>query len=1165
MMAKLEELTVGARVSGLDAAGIATIVAVKWYDHVAVEVTFHDQQGHPDNRILYRDAEERLSLVDSALPWSFTADSAKLRLASEAYRIHLAHLFDPYLAVHTSAIEPLPHQISAVYEAMLPRQPLRYILADDPGAGKTVMTGLLLKELMIRGDVKRCLIVCPGNLTEQWQDELWQKFHIRFQLLTSEQFESAASGNIFQEVSLCIARLDKLARNDRIQEKLRETDWDLVVCDEAHKMSASYSGNKADYTKRFLLGRLLSETTRHFLLLTATPHNGKEKDFQLFLSLIDPDRFEGIGKTAQQKVDTSDIMRRLVKEELLRFDGTPLFPERIACTINYDLTDAEEALYNEVTSYVREEFNRADNLSKERKNTVGFALTILQRRLASSPEAIYQSLRRRRIRLEERLSEQATIPWTDQPFSDALGEDWDDLPAREMESNEEIIADQASAASTIAELEAEIATLQRLEKMANEVRSSGTDKKWYELSHLLQDNEKMYGQNGQREKLIIFTEHKDTLFYLAGKIRSLLGDDRAVVVIYGGLSRDDRREAETRFKQDSEVRVMVATDAAGEGINLQRAHLMINYDLPWNPNRLEQRFGRIHRIGQTKVCYLWNLVSRQTREGEVFQRLFDKLEQERQSLGGKVFDILGKVSFDNRPLRELLVEAIRKGSDPETRARLNQVVDSSLDQEKLRQLLEENALTGETMDPVRVAAIREDMERMEARKLQPHFVESFFLAAFQQLGGSIYRREAGRYEIRRVPAILQGRGSGAAGREPVLERYERICFTREGREIPDSPPAAMICPGHPLLDVVIGRVLEQNRDAMKQGCIFVDESDDGQDPRLLFYIESTIQDGVMLANGQRRAVSRQLNFVELTEDGTAKNAGYAPYLDYRPPTPEEAELLLPYIQRQNWLRDGIEDRAKGYAISSILPRQFEEVRARKQALIDKTRQAVKERLTAAIQYWDYKAWELRQKEDAGKANARLNSQNAARRAEELAARLDRRMKELDLEQNISSLPPSVVSGAVVIPQGLLDLLEGHVPSLGQGDRRAMELAGMAAVLAIETRLGFVPRDVSAENCGYDIESRIEGKGGPLLRFIEVKARQAEAETVTVTANEILIALNKPQEYILALVLVDGGQANVTYLRRPFRKKPEWTAASVNYRISDLLENGEIILQEEVQL
>ena len=379
-------------------------------------------------------------------------------------------------------------------------------------------------------------------------------------------------------------------------------------------MAATGWGGAVKYTNRFLLGRRLSNITRNFLLLTATPHNGKEEDFQLFLSLLDPDRFEGIHGSSQQAVDVSDVMRRLVKEELLTFEGKPLFPERIAYTVNYDLSPEEAKLYSAVTDYVREEFNRADNLNNEHKTTVGFALTILQRRLASSPEAIYQSLRRRRERLEHRLAEEKlgkrAKEFHDPDFNDF---DEDDLSADEQENFEEKVVDHASAAATIAELEAEINTLKRLENMANNVRVKGVDRKWEELSRLLHDDGSMFDSNGNREKLIIFTEHRDTLNYLTAKIRSLLGSDEAVVTIHGGMLRDERRKVEELFKQDVGVRILIATDAAGEGINLQRAHLMINYDLPWNPNRLEQRFGRIHRIGQTEVCHLWNLVANETR------------------------------------------------------------------------------------------------------------------------------------------------------------------------------------------------------------------------------------------------------------------------------------------------------------------------------------------------------------------------------------------------------------------------------------------------------------------------------------------------------------------------------------------------------------------------
>ena len=616
-MAKLEALTVGSRINGIISSGPVTIQSVKWVGKDVLDVIYKTDSGTLGNPMLFRENENELEVVEQNLPWSFDADGALLRLVSEAYRINLAHVFDPYLAVHTSSIEPLPHQISAVYENMLPRLPLRYILADDPGAGKTIMTGLLLKELIVRGVLKRCMIVCPGNLAEQWQDELYRKFGLRFEILTNDRIESSVTGNVFTECNHIIARLDKLSRSDTLQEKLRITDWDMIVVDEAHKMSATVFGTEVNYTKRFQLGRLLSSITQHYLLLTATPHNGKEADFQLFLSLIDQDRFEGTVRSSNQSIDVSDIMRRLVKEELLTFEGKPLFPERRAYTVNYTLSPLEAKLYDDVTEYVQVEFNRADQLNSERKNTVGFALTILQRRLASSPEAIYQSLRRRRERLENRLAEERlgqraqSVPFG---LPDDI-EDEENLPSNEAEEMEEEIADQASAASTIKELEAEISILKRLENMANTVRCSGEDRKWDELSRLLQDNPNMFGEEGKREKLIIFTEHRDTLNYLKQKIGLVLGDPEAVVTIHGGMLRDERRKVEELFKQDKDVRVLVATDAAGEGINLQRAHLMVNYDLPWNPNRLEQRFGRIHRIGQTEVCHLWNLVARETREG----------------------------------------------------------------------------------------------------------------------------------------------------------------------------------------------------------------------------------------------------------------------------------------------------------------------------------------------------------------------------------------------------------------------------------------------------------------------------------------------------------------------------------------------------------------------
>src|SRR4249919_2206970 len=407
-MAKLEDLEPNAAVRGVLPTSMVTVVSVQWFGSEALELTYKTPEGKVANELLYRHDEPRIEVVQEGRPWSFDGDGKLFRLVSEAQRIRLAHLFDPVLAVHTSIVEPLPHQITAVYEAMLPRQPLRFLLADDPGAGKTIMAGLLIKELIARGDLLRSLVVCPGSLAEQWQDELGRRFHLPFEILTNDKLEAARTGNWFLETNLAIARLDKLSRNEDVQQKLSAPDcrWDLIVCDEAHKMAATFFGGEVKYTKRYRLGQLLATLTRNFLLMTATPHNGKEEDFQLFMALLDGDRFEGRFRDGVHAVDVTDLMRRMVKEDLLKFDGTPLFPERIAYTVPYKLSDAEARLYKEVTEYVREEFNRAEALENDKRaGTVGFALTILQRRLASSPEAIYQSLRRRRERLESRARE----------------------------------------------------------------------------------------------------------------------------------------------------------------------------------------------------------------------------------------------------------------------------------------------------------------------------------------------------------------------------------------------------------------------------------------------------------------------------------------------------------------------------------------------------------------------------------------------------------------------------------------------------------------------------------------------------------------------------------------------------------------------------------------
>jgi SNF2 family DNA or RNA helicase len=1169
-MAKLEELTRGAAVKGILPDCLVTVIDVKWYGSAAVELTYKDPAGKPNVVLLYRDREPTLEIGETGRPWSFDGDGKLFRLVSEAHRINLAHLFDPLLAIHTSMVDPLPHQITAVYGEMLPRQPLRFLLADDPGAGKTIMAGLLIKELLIRGDLHRCMIVCPGNLAEQWQDELYQRFQLPFEILTNDKLESARTGNWFAENPMAICRLDKLSRNEDVQAKLANTDWDLVVCDEAHKMSATFFGSEVKYTKRYRLGQLLGQLTRHLLLMTATPHNGKPEDFQLFLALLDSDRFEGRARDGVHTVDASDLMRRLVKEQLLKFDGTPLFPERRAYTVGYRLSDAEAALYKSVTDYVREEFNRADALENEgRKGTVGFALTILQRRLASSPEAILQSLRRRRERLERRLREEqilkrgAALQDDDQRLPSLTDEDIDDLddaPDAEVEEAEETVVDQATAARTIAELQAEIEILKNLEALALKVRRSGTDKKWEELSSLLQNHAEMFDAQGHRRKMVIFSEHRDTVNYLTERLRALLGAPEALVIVHGGMGREERTKAQEAFKQDKDVLILLATDAAGEGINLQRAHLMVNYDLPWNPNRLEQRFGRIHRIGQTEVCHLWNLLAEETREGDVYKRLLEKIELEREALGGGVFDILGQL-FREQRLRDLLIEAIRYGDRPEVKARLHQIVDNLTDRKHCLELLEERALANDSMDASQVQRIREDMERCEARRLQPHFIESFFLEAFRLLGGSIKVRETRRYEITHVPALIRQRDRLIGTGEPVLGKYERITFEKSLRAVSGQPLATFVCPGQPLLGATIDLVLERNRDLLKRGTVLVDPDDPGEAVRALFYLEHTIQDGRTDRAGNRRVVSRQLQFVETDATGSTRNAGYAPYLDYRPATPEEHTSLAATFESQAWLKSDLESVVVGHAIANLVPIHLDEVRKRREDLVTRTMAAVKDRLTKEITYWDHRANQLKDQELAGKTNAKINSGKARQRADELQARLQRRMAELELERQISPLPPVAIGGSLVVPIGLLKKLlpSPAQPSSAAADvvsaeaRKQMELLAMQMVMEAEKRLGNEPRDVSGEKCGYDIESKVLSDGK--LRFIEVKGRVAGAITVTVTRNEILTALNKPDDFILAVGQVEHGQQKLVYIRKPFQQEPDFAVESINYNLQDLLSRG----------
>jgi hypothetical protein len=596
------------------------------------------------------------------------------------------------------------------------------------------------------------------------------------------------------------------------------------------------------------------------------------------------------------------------------------------------------------------------------------------------------------------------------------------------------------------------------------------------------------------------------------------------------MRRDDRRRAQDAFRNDPSVKILVATDAAGEGVNLQRANLMVNYDLPWNPNRIEQRFGRIHRIGQEQVCHLWNLVAHGTREGLVFERLFAKIEQQRHVYGDQIYDVLGDSEI-NRSLQDLLLEAIQYGKDPAVQARVDEVIDSQIG-ERLKVVLDERALAANVLDQSSILEIRHRMEEALARKLQPGFIQAFFTAALDDVGGRVAQREQGRFEITRVPAIVRSREREAAAGGPLQTAYERVAFDKDcvsGGV--DGVRAELIAPGHPLLNALIDTTLERYGSTLGHGTTFIDPADGGDVIRILIYLEHTITDG-RIERGANKVVSRRFQFVEVSADGEVIDPGAEPYLNYQP-LDEETQALFEAIDAP-WANDGIEVSARSWATANLATPHFAEIADVTRARIARTKRAVEERLNSEIRYWDARAAELKQQELHGK-KPRLNSGRARQRADDLEARKVRRLRELDIEGDLVNHAPNVVAAALVIPLGMIERLRG-IQSTGidpivaaETDRRAV-----AAVMAAERTLERIPIEQAHNNPGFDILSEDPRTG--IIYQIEVKGHRPDTPEIRVKARQVRQAKQNPERFRLAVVLVPSDPEDapsVRYLIRPF--------------------------------
>jgi superfamily II DNA or RNA helicase len=1040
---------------------------------------------------------EHVRVVDEAV-WDFGGRGESFFLAMEAHRIRYAHQFDPLFAVSIAQVDPLPHQIEAVYHYILRNPRIRFLLADDPGAGKTIMTGLLLKELKYRGLVRRTLIVVPGHLKDQWLREMKERFNETFIVVDRSVINATWGRNIWQEQLQLITSMD-FAKQADVMASLAEVHWDLVVVDEAHKMAAYRYGEKTTRTERYRLGELLSRTSNFLLFLTATPHRGDPENFRLFLDLLQPGFFANsdLLNESVKNADNPLFLRRL-KEDLKDFDGRPLFPPRRVVTKTYRLSDDEKKLYNAVTEYVEKSYNKA--LAAEKRN-VAFALLILQRRLASSLRAVRRSLERRKERLEELLklgkwlAERGTID----------EEELEDAPEAERLKREEELVERLTAAETREELQTEINTLAELIRLARDAERHELETKLTELRKVMEDEQIQQTQ----EKLLIFTESRETLEYLAEKLK---GWGYSVVTLHGGMNLDDRIRAEHEFRERAQV--MVSTEAGGEGINLQFCSLMVNYDIPWNPNRLEQRMGRIHRYGQQKEVHIYNLVAADTREGKVLEALFRKLERIRNALGSdRVFDIIGEV-IPGRSLKELIVEAIANRHILED---IVAKIEAMSDEEAVRKA-REAVLEGLATRHIDLQRVLGEDRRAREHRLVPEYIERFFERACQFLHIPLERRRDGLWRVPNVPYEIRNVSQDFRHRfGEVFREYGKLAFDKATARRQD---AVFVAPGHPLLEAVIERLLTECADDVRHGAIFVDP--DGRLDGWLLFLEGEVRDGTNQVAGKRI-------FALYRSVGGA----------VRPINPSVLWDLKPYAKQQEIESQVPEDDIIAYAVEHVLePYRGESLKERERMAAIKRKYGLRS-LEQMIGESGAKILEYETRRAMGENLPEVELLNEQRRKEELEMR--KRALEEEIRRETSLLPstPKILGVARVFPQ----------PAVDQSMRSDAEIEaiGMKVAMQYERERGRNPEDVSAHNLGYDIRST--GPSGE-VRYIEVKAR-ATTGAIVLTPNEWLMAQRFGEEYWLYIVEHAASNPQLHTIQNPTAKlHAQQVVETVRYVITD---------------
>ena len=1071
------------------------------------------------------DTDQLNSITASPEKEPFDGDPLRFRLGIEGMRLGLAYEYDPYFALSIARVDPLPHQLEAVYDYFLKLPRIRFLLADDPGAGKTIMAGLLIKELKIRGLVKRTLIVTPANLSFQWQREMKDKFRENFEVIRSDVLRANYGSNPWQEKNQVITSVSWVSRVDDAKESLLRSHWDLIIVDEAHKMSA-YSADKK--TLAYQLGESLSAMTDHYLLMTATPHKGNPENFCLFLSLLDKDVYGDVKslEEAMTRQDAPFYLRR-VKEALVSFPDPEtgkvkaLFTRRIVKTSEFAIDTDEYELYDQLTTYVDNQSIRAARDDSARGRAVGFTMAMLQRRFASSIYAVRRSLERMKEKREHILEDPEK--YRQAQIARRLPEDFDELPEEEQQ---EMIAELEDVVVSHSPevLREDIGELGALIRQAKVLEEKEQEVKVRRLKSLLTECGVFEDPN---MKLLIFTEHKDTLDFLVGDGRDgrpmgkLREWNLTVTQIHGGMKIGDRDSPGTRIYAEREFRetcqVLVATEAAGEGINLQFCWLMVNYDIPWNPVRLEQRMGRIHRYGQEKDCLIFNFVTTNTREGRVLQKLFERIGQIEDDLDpnrtGKVFNVLGDV-FPGNQLEKMLRDMYAHNNM--TEELIKQRIVEQVDTERFKGITN-STLEGLAKRELNLSAILGKSAEARERRLVPEVIQDFFLQSAPIAGVTLTEPHRGQnvFRIGRVPRNLWPIGERLEPRFGRLGReYKQVVFDKEN--LKKEPLAEWVTPGHPLFEAVREDVLESVRDDLARGAVFFDLNRDK--PARLSVFSAAIRDG------RGNELHKRLFIVQQNADGSMdlKQPTYLLDLMAAPPGTAVPDNVV--------LDDAVAER---FVVGEALQPFLAEIVKERTREIETITRHMEISLNELINRQQLRMGDLYEQQGNADSNSPVaaNIKQVEDRLDELNGRLERRRLELAQERHCTISDIRRVGVAWVLPHP-----ERKSPGVAPFVRDdEIERIAVEAVIAHERARGWEVTSVEADNRGFDLISRRPHPEDPQtaieVRFIEVKGRVAIGE-VALTTNEYRTAQRLRKDYWLYVVFNCGTKPEVNVVQDP---------------------------------